>query len=220
MTKHRISGISNAVALVIGFSACSWNTTTDQSTSVRDKCEPSSADSYFGRSLVSGEAGDTPDRYSIMLSAMGEPSLLCGRLVDEGYRVLVNISIKQEKTAIRVSRSGREYTVAVTSVSFSGSEHSQPVIRSRAIPQQEWDAFLAEMRALDLLNQRTFEVPPPGGYRNRTDGGVWVFEARVNGRYHVAVRALVDEEPARKRFENALRAFLKCAELPSGDFLP
>ena len=44
------------------------------------------------------------------------------------------------------------------------------------------------MDPLDLWHQRTWELPPPGGFEIGTDGGTWVIEGRLRGSYQVVVR--------------------------------
>jgi hypothetical protein len=126
----------------------------------------------------------TEQSYSTFLSAMGEPSLLCGNVAGETYR-FVWLRSKRPPIAVRLEVSGdRMEVVGLGLESVQGTApNERPVTRvSRELRRSEWKAI---SRKLDAAN---FWGLAPSDMNFGFDGADWLLEGRRGAQYHVVSR--------------------------------
>jgi hypothetical protein len=141
---------------------------------------------YFPEGVVPEDSGLPLRRHmSAFLDRLGEPSLWCGaHQADEEYRLTLEETWTDPR-AIRVSRTGNEYTLDVVVMEGPGGFVLGPVKAryARALTQAEWRQITDAIDELGFWRMTTNLENLLGN-----DGTVWTIEGRRDGRYQYVGR--------------------------------
>lgn len=187
-----------AVSLLLVAAACGARP-EDLSAGIPSAVDQVCDETHYSSQLFAGALFDgsahgerSTSYYAQLLTAIAEPPLPCGPEPQEAYRVL-HSQFSPWTTVVRAWRSGA--TPQAVAIRWPHDEPGEPpqVVR-RALGGAEWAAIRQAALDVDLLRQRTWPLPPPGGFPLMTHPSSWLFEARIGGQYQAAVRSVGDRD--------------------------
>lgn len=170
-----------AILLALMLSAAA----TDQPRPAPSAC---SGDQYYfpaGTFPAAYPASDVQRRrwYSSYLARLHEPSLSCGKVSEETYR-LTWLHTFAHPVVIRISR--RDSQVKVDAFQLSGSGRGDPGLvlyqTHKRLSMLEWGLLQARLR------DSTFWSLPTSGNMYGVHGEQWILEGRRNDTYHIVDR--------------------------------
>lgn len=133
-----------------------------------------------------GIAGTARADFTAFLRAMGEPSLYCGALEDDTYRLL-HLTGSGAPVAVRVARRREGATVTMTTLEApTWNLPPGQVVESRTsrVPEAGWSALAQAIEKAGFWRSPSHEVPPSTVH----DGTPTVVEGRRGTTYHVTDR--------------------------------
>lgn len=159
---------------------------------LRPRCgSPSSEDFFFRAGTFAArdtnyDGASTRRKYSAYLSAMSEPSLSCGEMPEEAYRLLWVPIFDPQRLAISVSRTGHVSSLVANVISSAANDVSFTVGNriEKVVTNDQWLMLTLAIHEINLwiMPERRVGIPRE---RIGLDGNTWVLEGRRGGgRYH------------------------------------
>jgi len=176
--RTRYCTLLTAVVLTVG---CSSGSLPEPSRAhrVRAECPPHTDNTfYFHPDDVDGQHVEYA---SYFLAEVNAPSLSCGNIMDEGYRI-ARLAPGRPSAVIEVLHTQNGWSLR--GVQFSGAVYRQPATVTKQVRKNLADTQVAKVRA--LFDETDFWHTEPLPHFDGAYDGPWItLEARRGSSYHV-----------------------------------
>ena len=175
-------------SLMLALCACTGDPNENPLVDVEPTCGAESHDErYFGDAFTRTNESAREQlqlAYSI-LSDNSEPSLACGRDVDEAYRITFVADRRPAPLIVRVERAGDRVVIRGIGPRVEDYRVVLGERVDRVLTPGEWKRAIAAAQAVDVLATRAL---PAGPYTSRETSGMFLYEFRRRGAYALVMR--------------------------------